>query len=396
MAVTVTDEVTERKASAIGRALSGRVVRLLTELGSGTTTPSIPHGVTDLTVPELPVVPEHIRTAASSALARGETHYTSRFGILELREALVRELERDGFPVRTDGIVVTNGGSEGLYIVLQALLSMGDQVAIPEPVLPNVAAMIGFIGADLIRVPADPTDRFLPPVDALLASGASTILVASPSPITGVALDLASTRALIAGAAERGINLILDRSLMPAANDPALAVLGTANGVERVITIGSFSAGYGLDGWRIGYLTAPADRLARMHILKQAMSICTTAVSQFAALAALTGPRAWLDERRVATVAQRDAAIAILTAAGLPVVVPDAAQALLVDTRSIDLDDRVVAARFASEAGVIVQPGADYGPATAGFIRLAFGLTDADRLSAICRIARMTSREQAS
>ncbi len=371
----------------MGRALSGRARRLLAA--------SVPSaavegdGVVDLTVPALPPVPEHIRTAASAALARGETHYTSRFGVIELRQALVRQMTGDGFPVTTDGIVVTNGGSEGLYIVLQALLSAGDRVAMPEPVLPNVAAMIGFIGAEVIRVPTTAADGFRPPVEALLASGATTILVASPSPISGVALSPAATRALVAGAAERGIELILDRSLMPAAHDPALAAFGAPELAGRLITIGSFSAGYGLDGWRIGYFTAPADRIQRMHVLKQAMSICTTAVSQFAALAALDGPTGWLDQRRADTVARRAEAVATLTAAGLPVVAPDAGQALLVDTRRIDPDDRVVTDRLARAAGVRVRPGSDFGPATAGYIRIMIGSAGDDRLTAIRRIAAL-------
>src|SRR5690606_5379402 len=156
----------------------------------------------------------------------GETHYTSRPGVVELREAIAQRVSAEGFPVTADSVVVTNGGAEGLYIALQAVLSAGDRIAMPEPIMPNVAAMIAFIGAELVRIPTSADQQFRPSVDALLESGASTILLASPSPITGVALSPEETRKLAAGAIERGTTLILDRSLAPAAYDPATVDFG--------------------------------------------------------------------------------------------------------------------------------------------------------------------------
>ena len=86
------------------------------------------------------------------------------------------------------------------------------------------------------------------------------------------------------------MTVVLDRSLATALYDPALARFGNPELGANLVTIGSFSAGYGLAGWRVGWLSAPPETMKLFRELKQAMSICTTAVSQFAALAVLDGP----------------------------------------------------------------------------------------------------------
>lgn len=360
----------------MARRLAARAVRLTEALeASGVVTTTVDRAsgrmrAVPASVATAPV-PAHVRRAARDALARGETHYTSRPGIPELRGAIARRLTAEGFPTDPGGVVVTNGGAEGLYIVLQALVSAGTRVVMPEPVLPNVAAMVDFIGGDLVRVPTTAASRFVPAADDLLAAGGDVILLASPSPVTGVALSPDETRALAAGAASRGAVLVLDRSLVPAATDPATVAFGAPELGAEVVVVGSFSSGYGLTGWRVGYFVSPARLIKTMQGLKQAMSICTTAVSQFAALAALDDVDGWQGERRAASAQLVADATAALAAVGLPVVTPDAGNSLLVDTRTIDADDRAVVARLG--AGSAGQPGSVYGPATVGFTRVTLG-----------------------
>ena len=79
----------------------------------------------DLTTPETLVVPEHVQAAGGAALDRGETHYTTRPGVTALREAIARRMTGEGFPATADAMLITNGGSEALYIALQTLLEKG-------------------------------------------------------------------------------------------------------------------------------------------------------------------------------------------------------------------------------------------------------------------------------
>ena len=238
-----------RPDTPMGRALAGRAVRLAEALEASAGPAHAPAR------PSL--APEHVREAAKDALARGETHYTSRPGVVDLRKAIARISTEQGFPATAESVVVTNGGAEALYITLQAIVAKGAIVAAPEPLQPNVAEMIGFIGGDLHRIPTTPENLFLPGIDDIFASDPAVILLSSPSPITGVALEDAALREIVSHAADRGATVILDRSLIPALYDPSKATFSAPELGAGVVTIGSFSSGYGLDGWRVGYFTAP-------------------------------------------------------------------------------------------------------------------------------------------
>ena len=379
-----------RPDTTMGRALATRALTLAADLDVANA-PSTA-GLLDLTTSETPEAPPHVRDAAKAALDRGETHYTTRPGIAELRQAIARRSTDDGFPTSVDGVVVTNGAAEALYIALQTFLAPGDRLLVPDPILPNVAAMVRFLGAELVRLPTDPAGRFVPSVTDVAASDAPVLLLTSPSPITGVAIPPAELARLVAAALDAAKTVILDRALATALDDPALGRLPDPALGARVVTLGSFSTGHGLAGWRVGWFAAPEANVPELRELKQAMSICTTAVSQYAALAALDGPQEWLADRRLALARRRDAAVARLASAGLSSVPPDAAPALLIDSRPFAADDRRAAVRLRDEAQVVVAPGSPYGPATAGFVRVDLGAGTETLRAGIERIAALAER----
>ena len=107
-------------------------------------------------------MPEHVQAAAAAALDRGETHYTTRPGVIPLREAIAQRLTADGFPATVETVLVTNGGAEALYIALQMLLTPSRRMVVAGPVPPNVVAMIRFIGAEPVLLPADVDVSLLP------------------------------------------------------------------------------------------------------------------------------------------------------------------------------------------------------------------------------------------
>jgi len=111
----------ERPQTVMGRAVSARANRLAESLLSES--PAVAGGEIDLTTPETLPVPEHVQAAAGAALDRGETHYTTRPGVIPLREAIAQRLTADGFPATVETVLVSNGGAEALYIALQMLLN---------------------------------------------------------------------------------------------------------------------------------------------------------------------------------------------------------------------------------------------------------------------------------
>jgi aspartate/methionine/tyrosine aminotransferase len=342
----------------------------------------------DLTRPEPTALPHPVLQAAKDALDRGETHYTNRPGVLELREAIAERSTADGFPATPASTLVTNGGTEGLYVALQGLVEPGDTVLVVEPVAPRVIDLLNFIGARVHRVSPSAEERFVPRPDAFASSRAPVLLMASPSPITGVAIPPHTLAQIVEVALKQHMRLILDRSSAAATYDPLLARFPDPSLAEQIVTIGSFSHAYGLGGWRIGYVTAPKDLIGKLSGLKQAMSICTTAVSQYAALAALQATEEWLVERRAEFAQRRDRVVAQIEAVGLSVVSPDAYPPLLIDVRSSGSSDTELAQHLAAN-GIVVQMGSAFGQATAGFLRINLGAPTEHLEAGIDRIAQL-------
>lgn len=355
-----------RPNTTMGRALAARALDLS---GRQVVLPERPASMIDLTTPEQLTPAGHIREAAKAALDRGETHYTARPGIPQLCAAIARRSTEDGYLATPTGTVVTNGGAEALYIALQSTLSPGDTLLAGTPIAPNVVEMVEFIGARVQRLALD-GERFAPDARDIRREDGKVLLLASPSPITGFAISPNDLARLIAAAVEREITVILDRTLAWCCFDPALARFPDASLAAQVHTTGSFSTAYAMSGWRVGYFTARAEHLGNMLELKQAMSICTSGISQFAALAALAGPDTWLAERHVTLTARRDALIAALEACGHTAIVPDAWPPMLLDMRWVDADDEVVARRMASEDRMLIEPASRYSDALRGLVRI--------------------------
>jgi aspartate aminotransferase len=376
-----------RPDTTLGQALAGRALALAErQRRTATVTMETAGGLLDLTTPEPVGLPEHVRTAAKAALDRGETHYTVRPGVPELRAALARRSTADGFPATVDGAVVTNGGAEALYIALQSTLKPGDTALLAGPVAPNIVEMIEFIGARAERLPLI-GDRLTPDPDALAGASAAVLLLASPSPVTGVALAPGHLATIANAALDRGMAVVLDRSLAWCGYDSDTAPFPDPDLGSRILTTGSFSTAYGLAGWRVGYFSAPPERIAAMRELKQAMSICTSAVAQYAALAALEGPDDWLAARRTLFARRRERLMAALATRGQRLLPPDAWPPVLLDMRWAGDDDVEIARRMAVEDGLLVEPAARYGAALEGFVRIDLRVPDSIFGAFIARVS---------
>lgn len=355
--------------SVIGRRLASRAVAVAAGFDAR---PGVDDAI-DLTAPAAPEPPAAIQAAAHAALDRGETHYTARPGIPQLCAALAARSTAEGFPADPGSVVVTNGGSEALYIAFQSVVRPGQRVLLPGPVAPNIPTMLTFVNGEPVRLE---TTAAIPTAEAIFVHEADVLLLASPSPVTGVAIPPADLANIVRTAIERGMTVILDRSLAWCVYDPALARFPEPELGSKLLTTGSFSLAYEMAGWRAGYFTAPAEHAGTMLELKQAMSICTSAVSQYAALAALEEAGDWLNAKRTVMLARRDAVIERLEEAGLFVIVPDAWPWLLLDTRLIHPDDHQAATTLREQAGVRVEPASPYSPSLAGYTRITLAASE--------------------
>ncbi len=240
--------------------------------------------------------PEHIKEAARRALAEDFTRYTPQPGIPELREAAAEKFRTEnGIDVSPDRVVVSCGGKHSLYNAFQCLLSPGDEVLVPTPHWFAYTAQIAACGARPVLVPASPESGFLPDIEDLRrarTSATRAIVLNSPHNPTGAVYDRARLEAIAALAAEHDLYIVSDevyekivfddaRHLSVAAIDPEIA--------RRTVTVNSVSKTHAMTGWRIGYAALPGDLARRVIALQGNSTSAPSAISQRAALAALTG-----------------------------------------------------------------------------------------------------------
>ena len=262
--------------------------------------------------------PPHIVEALARAARDGATHYPDQRGEITLREALVTKLAREnGITAHPDDIVVTAGGTHGLFLAMQALLSADDELLVLSPHWMAVPKLVGFAaGASMRSLPVylelgsrewSPSE-FADRLRAALAPNTKGIYLNTPNNPTGVVLDRACLEALATVARERDLWVISDEAYEHLLYDGAKHVsLASLPGMaERTLSVYTFSKSYAMTGWRVGYVVAPP---ALRPVLGPLLAFYTThgvfPSSQLAALAAVTGPqdcveamRSAYDERR--------------------------------------------------------------------------------------------------
>lgn len=299
------------------------------------------------------VVPA-VGQAVIDSLERGDTGYTSGAGIAELCQAVAEWSTAGGFPVDADQVVVTNGGSEARYIVLRGLVTPGRRVLLTDQFGADTDRLVTLVGGEAVVSAELPVPE---PGDLVLMSQASGV--------DGSMMEPASIAEYLRIAVDAGATVVLDRSdtydsYLPVEPFPLPDLTGD------IITIGSFSGMFGLDGWRVGYLTAPEASVRELAVLKESMSISTSTPSQYAALTSLEHAESILANARQHATEQRNLAIRLLDELGIAYRTPRVYPGLLVDA---GMDDRQAVALLAAR-GVRVVAGSDYSDRLAGWLRI--------------------------
>jgi aminotransferase len=376
------------------RFMAGRALAWLAARAGATEAVAGP--VIDLASDELDQpTAEHIVQATIDALNRGETHYTDRVGIVPLRQALAARIAaEDGLDYNPKGeVLICGGGHEALFVATQMIIDPGDEVIVPEPASNVLAEGVRLAGGVPVTVPTRAEDGFALKAEAIAAAitpRTRVLLFASPAAPTGAVTTGDDLAAIAALAHDYNLIVIWDETFRTFVADGVrqdnIAALPGMR--ERTAIVGSFSARYAMSGWRTGYVVAPASMLHSITMMKQALTICSAAPSQWAAHAALTGPQGETVELAQEVAARRAAAISALAALGLTAH-GEGTPYLFVDVRPTGLNGRTFAARALREAGVRLMPGEDFGMGGAGFVRLSLALPTPQLLDAIGRLAHI-------
>ena len=346
------------------------------------------HDVVHLTVgrPDFDT-PAHIKQAARDALDAGFVHYTSNYGLPELRRAIARKLATDnGLDYDESEVLVVQGASQAIAVAVQGFLGPGDELLVPSPAYLNYFHCATLAGATPVPVPLRDENHFqLDPdeVAARVTPRTRMLVVNTPHNPTGAVCSRDVLLRIAEIACERDLLVLSDEIYEKLVYDGAehVSIAALPGMRERTFTVNGFAKAYSMTGWRIGYVAAPRALIDVMVRIVQYTTVCPTSFAQFGALAALEGPQGPVAsmraefERRRGLVQRRLAGIPGLTCARL-----QGAFYAFPDVASYGLSDDELADRLLAEAGVAVVPGSAFGPGGAGHVRISYA-TDYERLA---------------
>ncbi len=306
--------------------------------------------------------PQSVREAAKAALDAGATHYTDRPGVMELREAVALKLaERNRIAVApAEEVLITCGIQEALFLALQVLAGSGDEVIITGPALPEDLELVRSVGAAARVAASDERLRLdVNSVKELITDRTRVILLRSPTAVGEVvAYDALDQLGGLVTANNLRVVTVENGEAFTAAGVEHRSI-GEVDGLApRTVTINDF-AGAGLEAWRVGYLAAQRALMADIRRLKQELSICSPAVSQYAALEAMSSFDATVAALRDRLDLRRAAVSEALVEAGLEYVVPEAGiHAFVKPANGVPVTAAIMRS---AEAGIMVADGASVG-----------------------------------
>ena len=342
--------------------------------------------------PDFPT-PEHVVEAAHEAARSGLTRYSPNAGIPELREALAEKVtRRNGYEVRPDQVVVTQGGVQALYLTLLALLEPGDEILLPDPAWPDIYMISHLIGARVVPYPLVSKGDFLPrleDLERLVTPRTRAILVNSPSNPLGTVTPRELMEPLLDFARQRGLWFVSDEVYDEVAFDGGFVSAGSvADPEDRLVSVYSFSKVYAMTGWRVGYLVAPPDLAKLLTGMQEPIISCVNTPAQMAALAAVTGPQDVVREMRDAYRERRDDLLDVLDSGGLPCSRPSGAFYVWTDISKAGLPSMDLCRALIKNEHVAVAPGSAFGELGEGYVRLSLASSRQHLLDGASRLVR--------
>jgi aspartate aminotransferase len=239
--------------------------------------------------------PAFVRDAATRAIAAGVSRYTATEGILPLREAIAAEASArmaNGEGIEAADVVVSTGSKQSLFNACFVLFGAGDEVLIPTPAWTSYYEMVRLARATPVPVRGDPARGFT--VTAEMLARAATprtrgLMLNSPCNPTGATYDRTELERIVRLADEQGWWLISDEIYRRLTYDaPATSVLELVEHRDRLILVDGVAKAFAMTGWRIGWAIAPREVARTMTAFQSHVTSNAAAVSQHAALAALT------------------------------------------------------------------------------------------------------------
>ncbi len=338
--------------------------------------------------------PPHIVEAAIKALRDGHHGYTPANGILPLREAVAADLhKRHGVEVNPDSVVVVPGGKVTMFFAILMFGEPGAEIMYPDPGFPIYKSVIDYSGAKAVPIVLREENEFAFSAEEVLSQitpRTRLIIVNSPANPTGGAVDRGEWDKLVEGLqAHPDVAVLSDEiySQMLYGDREHVSILQYESMRDRSIMLDGWSKTYAMTGWRLGFAVWPESIAATATRLAVNCHSCVNAPTQYAGMAALTGPQdavrnmvAAFDERRRVIVPELN------QIPGFRCVDPGGAFYAYPNIEGTGFDSRTLQNKLLEEAGVATVAGPSFGDYCEGYIRFSYANSVENIREAIRRV----------
>ncbi|MBX3532975.1 MAG: pyridoxal phosphate-dependent aminotransferase [Xanthobacteraceae bacterium] len=353
--------------------------------------------------PDFPT-PPHIVEAAIKALRDGHHGYTPATGILALREAVAADLhKRYGVEVSPGQVAVVPGGKITMFASILMFGEPGADILYPDPGFPIYRSMIEFTGAKPIPIPVREENGFAFSAEetlSLITPKTRLIILNSPANPTGGVTPKSEVDKFVAGMEKHPNVAIMSDEIydqMVYDGEKHVCLLTYPSIRDRLILLNGWSKTYAMTGWRMGYSIWPQSLYENIRKLAVNAWSCVNAPSQYAALAALTGPQdavhhmvAEFDKRRKVVVTELN------KLPGISCATPKGAFYAFPNIKNTGWKAKKLASSLLEESGVAIIGGPDFGILGEGYVRLSYANSTENILKAIGRMGEFLSSRKAA
>lgn len=337
--------------------------------------------------------PAHINEAAKKALDEGYIHYTHTAGLPELREAIAEKLRKEN-NIKADPeteITVTVGGFAAIFSTLQAVISPGDEVIIPEPVWPSYEGFVKLAGGKpvLFQLKAPNYSLNTDLLKEKISKHTKMVIINTPNNPTGAVYEPKELMALASLAKKHDFLVLADEVYEKIVFDGSnhLSIAGLAGMKERTITVNSFSKTYAMTGWRVGYVIANEQITAGLRRIHSYAVSCVSPVFQRAAFTALIASQDCVQQMVKEYKERRDIVVEALNdITGLNCIKPKGTFYIFPDIQGLGLPSAKFAERMLKEAKVATIPGSAFGKSGENHLRMSISVSRNDLFEAVKRI----------
>jgi aspartate/methionine/tyrosine aminotransferase len=353
--------------------------------------------------PDFPT-PKHIVEAAIKALRDGHHGYTPSVGIKPLREAIAADLhKRFKVEVSPDHVMVVPGGKVTMFETILMFGEPGADILYPDPGFPIYRSMIEFTGAKPIPVPVREENGFAFSAEEtlkLITPKTRLLIINSPANPTGGVTPKAEVDKLIAGLEKHPNVAIMSDEIydqMVYDGEKHVCLLSYPSIRDRLVLLNGWSKTYAMTGWRMGYSVWPDKLYEYARKLAVNSYSCVNAPSQFAALAALTGPQdavgkmvAEFDKRRKIVVE------GLNKLPGVSCATPKGAFYAFPNIKQTGWKAKALASALLEDAGVAAIGGPDFGVLGEGYMRISYANSTANIQKALGRMGEFLANRKAA